>query len=64
MARNKIYSRKRNTIPARIDIDLKLVIDDFAFKNNLTFSQASSEIAKTLKELKIRRKKTIKELKF
>jgi len=54
---------KRNTIPARIDMDLKLEIDDFARKNDLSFSQASRDVAKLMREAKNKNKIT-REIKF
>jgi antitoxin component of RelBE/YafQ-DinJ toxin-antitoxin module len=43
---------KRNSIPARIDPDLKIEIEDIAKKNNLSFPQASKIVAKRINQMK------------
>jgi len=55
---------KRNTIPARIDMDLKDEIDLFARKNDLSFIQASKDVAKLMKEAKMNNKKINRIIKF
>ena len=43
---------KRNTIPARIDLDLKIEIEEIADKNNLSFPQASKIVANKINQMK------------
>jgi len=55
---------KRNTIPARIDMDLKIEIEELARNNDLSFSQASRDVARLMREAKVKHKKINREIKF
>ena len=55
---------KKNTVPTRIDIELRNMIKDVAKKNDMSFPEASKNIAMTLKEFKLKEKKSFKEIIF
>ena len=55
---------RKNTQPVRIDNELKKLIDEVAKKNDMSFSKASFNVAKTLKQFKMRDKKVFVEIKF
>lgn len=55
---------KRNTIPTRIDKELRDIMKDMASKNDITVSEASKDIARTIKQLKKNKQKYSKEIKF
>lgn len=55
---------RKNTVPTRIDIELRNMIRDIAMKNNMTLPEASKNIAITLKEFKMKEKKSFKEIIF
>lgn len=55
---------KRNSKPVRIDLELDVVLREIKEKNEISFIQASREVAKVLREMKLNKEKIRREIKF
>jgi len=55
---------KRNSIPKRISPELDDILKEIKEKNEMTYSQASKELAKIFREMKIAKTKIRREIKF
>ena len=55
---------KRNSKPVRIDLELDNVLREMKEKNDMSFVQASREVAKIIKKMKADKEKVRREIKF
>lgn len=55
---------KRNSKPVRIDLELDAALRDIKEKNDMSFIQASREVARILKKMKADKEKVRREIKF
>jgi len=55
---------KRNSRPARIDSELDEVLREIGTKNEISFVQASKEVARIIKKMKADKEKVRREIKF
>jgi len=55
---------KRNSKPVRIDLALDEALREIKEKNDMSFIQASREVAKILKKMKLNKEKVRREIKF
>jgi len=55
---------KDRSTTARIDLDLNESIKEFAFKNNISFRQASKEVARLVNDARSKNKKLTSEIEF
>lgn len=55
---------KRNSKPVRIDLALDAALRDIKEKNEISFIQASREVASILKKMKLNKEKIRREIKF
>jgi len=55
---------KRNSKPVRIDLELDKVLNEVKEKNDITFVQASREVAKIIKAMKLNKEKIRREIRF
>jgi len=55
---------KKNSRPARIDSELDDVLREMKEKNEISFVQASKEVARIIKKMKADKEKVRREIKF